>query len=176
MGNGMDMLKAQRDKRKPVGNEMPKPLHGPRATPVSIPATTEGAGAPEPSSVPAATDTRASSVAPSTPSTEPAVTPSTKAKRPAVAVRDKSDKAVASQPASGSSELYPTTAYLELEEDKYIRRALEAGRYGKPKVTSASAVIRYAVRHLAEHMTPEQVVAAIREAAPETSNQGRICL
>lgn len=28
MGNGMDMLKAQRDKRKPVGNEMPKPLHG----------------------------------------------------------------------------------------------------------------------------------------------------
>jgi len=104
------------------------------------------------------------------------VTPSTKAKRPAVAVRDKSDKAVASQPASGSSELYPTTAYLELEEDKYIRRALEAGRYGKPKVTSASAVIRYAVRHLAEHMTPEQVVAAIREAAPETSNQGRIRL
>ena len=54
--------------------------------------------------------------------------------------------------------------------------ALEAGRYGKPKVTSASAVIRYAVRHLAEHMTPEQVVAAIREAAPETSNQGRIRL
>ena len=32
MGNGMDMLKAQRDKRKPVGNEMPKPLHGPRAS------------------------------------------------------------------------------------------------------------------------------------------------
>lgn len=174
MGNGMDMLKAQRDKRKPVGNEMPKPLHGPRATPVSIPATAEGPGAPEPSSTPAATDTHASSVAPSTPSTEPAVTPSTKAKRPAA--RDKSDKAVASQPASSSSELYPTTAYLELEEDKYIRRALEAGRYGKPKVTSASAVIRYAVRHLAEHMTPEQVVAAIREAAPETSNQGRIRL
>ena len=173
MGNGMDMLKAQRDKRKPVGNEMPKPLHGPRATPVSIPAATEGPGESEPSSTPAATDTRASSVAPSGPSTDPAVTPGTKAKRPA---RDKSDKAVASQPASSSSELYPTTAYLELEEDKYIRRALEAGRYGKPKVTSASAVIRYAVRHLAEHMTPEQVVAAIREAAPETSNQGRIRL
>lgn len=173
MGNGMDMLKAQRDKRKPVGNEMPKPLHGPRATPVSLPATAEGPGEPEPSSTPAAMDTRASSVAPSGPSTEPAVTPSTKEKRPA---RDKSDKAVASQPASSSSELYPTTAYLELEEDKYIRRALEAGRYGKPKVTSASAVIRYAVRHLAEHMTPEQVVAAIREAAPETSNQGRIRL
>ena len=171
MGNGMDMLKAQRDKRKPVGNEMPKPLHGPRATPVSIPATTEGAGEPEPSSAPAATDTRTSSAAPAA---EPAVTPSTKAKRPAV--REKSDKAAASQPAGSSSELYPTTAYLELEEDKYIRRALEAGRYGKPKVTSASAVIRYAVRHLAEHMTPEQVVAAIREAAPETSNQGRIRL
>ena len=100
MGNGMDMLKAQRDKRKPVGNEMPKPLHGPRATPVSIPAATEGPGESEPSSTPAATDTRASSVAPSGPSTEPAVTPGTKAKRPA---RDKSDKAVASQPASSSS-------------------------------------------------------------------------
>ncbi|CAN3132482.1 Centromere-binding protein ParB C-terminal domain-containing protein [Mycobacterium sp. smrl_JER01] len=171
MGNGMDMLKAQRDKRKPVGNEMPKPLHGPRATPVSIPAATEGAGESEPSSAPAATDTRTSSAAPAA---EPAVTPSTKAKRPAVG--KKSDKAEASQPAGSSSELYPTTAYLELEEDKYIRRALEAGRYGKPKVTSASAVIRYAVRHLAEHMTPEQVVAAIREAAPETSNQGRIRL
>lgn len=171
MGNGMDMLKAQRDKRKPVGNEMPKPLHGPRATPVSIPAATEGAGESEPSSAPATTDTRTSSAAPAA---EPAVTPSTKAKRPAV--REKSDKAEASQPAGSSSELYPTTAYLELEEDKYIRRALEAGRYGKPKVTSASAVIRYAVRHLAEHMTPEQVVAAIREAAPETSNQGRIRL
>lgn len=174
MSNGMDMLKAQRDKRKPVGNEMPKPMHGPRTTPVSIPATTEEAGGPESSSVPVATDTRASSLAQSAPSTEPSVTSTTKAKRPAV--RDKSDKAVASQPASSSSDLYPTTAYLELEEDKYIRRALEAGRYGKPKVTSASAVIRYAVRHLAEHMTPEQVVAAIRDAAPETSNQGRIRL
>lgn len=174
MSNGMDILKAQRDKRKSVGNEMPKPMHGPRTTPVSIPVTSEGAGEPTSPSVPAATETPASSVALSAPSTEPAVTPSAKAKRPAA--RDKSDKAAPSQPASNSSELYPTTAYLELEEDKYIRRALEAGRYGKPKVTSASAVIRYAVRHLAEHMTPEQVVAAIREAAPETSNQGRIRL
>lgn len=29
MSNGMDILKAQRDKRKSVGNEMPKPMHGP---------------------------------------------------------------------------------------------------------------------------------------------------
>lgn len=75
-----------------------------------------------------------------------------------------------------NSELIPTTAYLELEEDRYIRRTIDAGRYGKPKVTSASAVIRYAVQYLAQHMTPDEVVAAIREAAPETSNQGRLRL
>lgn len=173
MSNGMDMLRAQRDKRK-VGNEMPKPMHPARATPVNLAVNDEARdGVAEPEAVASATEAPASP--PATPPAESGETaPPAKVKRPPA--RGKTDKAVASQPAGGSSELYPTTAYLELEEDKYIRRALEAGRYGKPKVTSASAVIRYAVRHLAEHMTPEQVVAAIREAAPETSNQGRIRL
>lgn len=173
MSNGMDMLRAQRDKRK-VGNEMPKPMHPPRATPVNLPVTDEAAGVPEPAPVASTAEVPASPASP--PVTPPAESGATaapaKEKRPPA--RGKADKSAVEQP--GGSELYPTTAYLELEEDKYIRRALEAGRYGKPKVTSASAVIRYAVRHLAEHMTPEQVVAAIREAAPETTNQGRIRL
>lgn len=171
MSNGMDMLRAQRDKRK-VGNEMPKPMHPARATPVNLAVNDEATdGVAEPEPVASATEAPASP--PATPPAESGETaPPAKVKRPPA--RGKSDKSAVAQ--SGGSELYPTTAYLELEEDKYIRRALEAGRYGKPKVTSASAVIRYAVRHLAEHMTPEQVVAAIREAAPETSNQGRIRL
>lgn len=164
--SGMDMLNAQRNKRKAVANEMPKPLHRARTTPVSLPGAQPGSefedrapeGTQQPSpEVQAPTVVTATPVA-TTPAPKPAATPRN-------AVRG-------GRPAA----LYPTTAYLELEEDQYIRRTIDAGRYGKPKVTSASAIIRYAVQHLAKTMTPEQVVAAIREAAPETTNQGRIRL
>lgn len=180
--SGMDMLHNQRDKRRKVGNKMPEPLHRARTTPVNLPDAESESPEPETESVPEAPSSEPSTAGvasspDSTPETPPdgsgetTASPDTGKRPPA---RGKSDKSAVGQPSG--SELYPTTAYLELDEDKFIRRALEAGRYGKPKVTSASAVIRYAVRHLADHMTPEQVVAAIREAAPETSNQGRIRL
>lgn len=164
--NGLDMMKAAREKKggRRVGNEMPPPLHRPRSTPVTLPpASADAEGSPAETPAPAEPAAVLPTVAPSVPagSTRPATTAKKQEKR--------ADRAT-------NSELIPTTAYLELEEDRYIRRTIEAGRYGKPKVTSASAVIRYAVQYLAEHMTPDEVVAAIREAAPETSNQGRIRL
>lgn len=171
--SGLDIMKAQREKgRRPqVGNQMPPPMHPARTTPVDLAAAETDSAAPEAEAAISAKVAEPSTLA--TPQVETtAETRASKTKRsPALRRNEKSatDQMV-------GSELYPTTAYLELDEDKYIRRALEAGRYGKPKVTSASAVIRYAVRRLAQQMTPEQVVAAIREAAPETSNQGRIRL
>lgn len=174
MTSGLDMMKAARDKKKGarIGNEMPPPLHPARSTPVTLasaPETEAGVAAPatpnpDTASVP---EPAASAAAPTAPA-EPKPTP-------APVRRQQRDKQPTTDRAL-SSELIPTTAYLEIDEDRFIRRTIEAGRYGKPKVTSASAVIRYAVQYLAQHMSPEDVVAAIREAAPETSNQGRIRL
>ena len=170
----MDMLNNRRNRRRNVGNEMPTPLHGPRTTPVVLPSMEEeGAAAeqtpPETRGAPAAAETTA----------PPDATDGGGQETPDAAPESKR-KSVSRKPfkanAAAAGTLYPTTAYLEIDEDRYIRRTIDAGRYGKPKVTSASAIIRYAVQHLATHMTPEQVVAAIREAAPETSNQGRIRL
>lgn len=164
--SGLDMLNNQRNKRGKVANEMPPPLHPARTSPVNLPAAEPDSDAANTGH--AAPETTAAEVqAPAVHSVPPA--PSVPApKRPAAPRKPaKSD---------GPTALQPTTAYLEIEEDQYIRRTIDAGRYGKPKVTSASAVIRYAVQQLAKSMTPEQVVAAIREAAPETSNQGRIRL
>lgn len=164
--SGMDMLHNQRDKRRKVGNEMPPPMHPARSTPVTLPAA--------PAADPAPTESQAGP-SPAAPASLPAPPPTTTVapKRPAPPARQQ-DKRPAER--VKNSELIPTTAYLELEEDRYIRRTIDAGQYGKPKVTSASAVIRYAVQYLAQHMTPDEVVAAIREAAPETSNQGRLRL
>lgn len=170
--SGMDMLKEQRSKRKAVANEMPKPLHPARSTPVTLPTAEppELDTGPDPAPVSAGEHTAPPAAPPApTPVAPAAVSTTTPGPKRATTPRkaDKSDDAAA---------LYPTTAYLELEEDQYIRRTIDAGRYGKPKVTSASAIIRYAVQHLSKTMTPEQVVAAIRAGAPETTNQGRIRL
>ncbi|GLB86813.1 MULTISPECIES: hypothetical protein [Mycobacterium] len=164
--SGMDMLNAQRNKRRAVANEMPKPLHSARSTPVNLPAT-EPDSDDENTALSAPETNTAEVQAPAVDTAPPA--PSNPAPKRQATPR----KAVKSD---GPAALYPTTAYLELDEDQFIRRTIDAGRYGKPKVTSASAIIRYAVQHLAKTMTPEQVVAAIREGAPETTNQGRIRL
>ncbi|MGV7743552.1 hypothetical protein B1T44_29690 [Mycobacterium persicum] len=173
MTSGLDMMKAARDKKKGsrVGNEMPPPLHPARSTPVKLPWAPEAAAEVEDSAAPAPEAVGAAPAADSSVLAAPAAP----ARTAAAPVRRQQQKRPAADRAV-SSELIPTTAYLEMDEDRFIRRTIEAGRYGKPKVTSASAVIRYAVQYLSRHMTPEEVVAAIREAAPETSNQGRIRL
>lgn len=164
--SGLDMLNSQRNKRSKVANEMPKPLHPARSSPVTLPAAEPDSDVEN--SGPAAPETTAAEVQAPVVQAAPVVPTAPTSKRPAAPRK----------PAKGDgpSALQATTAYLEMEEDQYIQRTIAAGRYGKPKVTSASAVIRYAVQQLAKNMTPEQVVAAIREAAPETSNQGRIRL
>lgn len=185
MTSGLDMMKAARDKKKGsrVGNEMPPPLHPARSTPVKLPWAPEAAAEVEDSAAPAPEAVGAAPAAPAAPAAAAAAAadspvlaaPAAPARTAAAPVRRQQQKRPAADRAV-SSELIPTTAYLEMDEDRFIRRTIEAGRYGKPKVTSASAVIRYAVQYLSRHMTPEEVVAAIREAAPETSNQGRIRL
>lgn len=179
MTSGLDMMKAARDKKKGsrVGNEMPPPLHPARSTPVKLPWAPEAAAEVEDSAAPAPEAVGAAPAAPAAAAADSPVlaAPAAPARTAAAPVRRQQQKRPAADRAV-SSELIPTTAYLEMDEDRFIRRTIEAGRYGKPKVTSASAVIRYAVQYLSRHMTPEEVVAAIREAAPETSNQGRIRL
>lgn len=185
MTSGLDMMKAARDKKKGsrVGNEMPPPLHPARSTPVKLPWAPEAAAEVEDSAAPAPEAVGAAPAAPAAAAAAAAAAadspvlaaPAAPARTAAAPVRRQQQKRPAADRAV-SSELIPTTAYLEMDEDRFIRRTIEAGRYGKPKVTSASAVIRYAVQYLSRHMTPEEVVAAIREAAPETSNQGRIRL
>lgn len=169
--SGMDMLNAQRNRRRAVGNEMPAPLHGPRATQVVIPAMEAGGTAaeqatPETPGAPGPADEAAAPPDAGIGGQELPKTPPGTKRKPRMPANANAN----------AGTLYPTTAYLEIDEDQYIRRTIDAGRYDKPKVTSASAIIRYAVQYLAANMTPEQVVAAIREAAPETSNQGRIRL
>lgn len=175
--SGLDMMKAQRDKRR-VGNEMPKPMHPARATPVNLPAA-EPDRAEAVTQTPDAAEVVGLVEQPGDGTGQDDVGDQGRADESRVTSTTAAQKATGARQVAKSdtpTALYPTTAYLELEEDQYIRRIIDAGRYGKPKVTSASAIIRYAVQHLAKTMTPEQVVVAIREAAPATSNQGRIRL
>ncbi|WP_071289293.1 hypothetical protein [Mycolicibacterium llatzerense] len=165
--SGLDMLNNQRNRRSKVANEMPKPLHPARATPVNLPAAEPHSDVEN--TTPSAPETTSAEVQAPIVETAPPAPSASAPKRPAATRKPaKSD--------APTRKLEPQTVYLEFDEDQFVRRTMDAGRYGKPKVTSASAIVRYAVRQLAKNMTPEQVVAAIREGAPETSNQGRIRL
>ena len=69
--------------------------------------------------------------------------------------------------------LLRNTVYLNEAEDDFLQSVTAAGRRGTPKVTSAAAIIRFAVRHLENSMTPQEIVDAIRAAAPADARPGR---
>lgn len=82
-------------------------------------------------------------------------------------------KRPASAPAA-TDELIKTTMHLGPTEDAFLEEVRFAGRRGKPKVdASRSAVTRMAIARLAEQMSAEEIVAALRTSAPRSAGTGR---
>ncbi|WP_394277276.1 hypothetical protein [Luteococcus sp.] len=66
------------------------------------------------------------------------------------------------------------TVYLEAEAADFLDAVLLAGRPLKPRVNSASAVIRLAISRLAEQTSAQDVAEILRDrAAAQGSQSGR---
>ncbi|MDM2402050.1 hypothetical protein PP613_23230 [Mycobacteroides abscessus] len=61
-------------------------------------------------------------------------------------------------------------AYITMTQDVFIQDVLREGRHAKPRITSQTAVIRYALRRLMEQQSPEQVVAAMQRHAVKVAS------
>ncbi len=164
MSNGLDKLNGMRTRGSGV-RRMPAPRNGPRATPVDLTASGDegqaGRAAPpaqEPAASPAPTPAAPVAVAPSEP------TPAPKADR-----QDKDEL---------PDKLEKATIYLDAPTDAFLEDVIAAGRRQKPRVDSRSAIVRLALRELANKMSPEEVVTAIRatstKAGPGTQGRPRL--
>jgi hypothetical protein len=71
-------------------------------------------------------------------------------------------------------ELVKTTIHLGKADDALLNLVSFTGKQSTPKVdASRSAVVRLALRRLAEAMTPEEIVGELRRKAPKTGAPGR---
>lgn len=72
-------------------------------------------------------------------------------------------------------ELVKTTIHLSKADDALLNLVSFTGKQSTPKVdASRSAVARLALRHLAEAMTPEEIVEELRrKAPPQAGSVGR---
>ncbi|WP_394334564.1 hypothetical protein, partial [Mycobacteroides abscessus] len=61
-------------------------------------------------------------------------------------------------------------AYITMSQDMFIQDVLREGRHAKPRITSQTAVIRYALRRLMEQQSPEQVVSAMQRHAVKVAS------
>lgn len=68
-------------------------------------------------------------------------------------------------------ELRRVTVYLEAEAADFLDAVLLAGRPLKPRVNSASAVIRLAISRLAEQTSAQEVAETLRDRAAAQGNQ-----
>lgn len=65
------------------------------------------------------------------------------------------------------NDLVKTTIHLGKANDDLLNLVSFTGKQSTPKVdASRSAVVRLAIRHLAEAMTPEEIVEELRRTAP----------
>jgi len=156
MSNGLDVMKNARGKSKRTPPAMPPPRNKARVTPVDV----EQVTSPPPADRGATNQTPRERHKPAETEASPPPAPA----QPAV-----------SQPASARDPrpLLRNTVYLNEAEDDFLQSVTAAGRRGTPKVTSAAAIIRFAVRHLENSMTPQEIVEAIRAAAPTDARPGR---
>lgn len=80
-------------------------------------------------------------------------------------------------PKSATVEVDPlvkTTIHLGRTDDALLNWVSFTGKQATPKVdVSRSAVVRLALRHLAEAMTPEQIVAEVSRTTPAPGAAGR---
>lgn len=71
-------------------------------------------------------------------------------------------------------ELVKTTVHLGQAEDEFLNLVNFTGKQVRPKFdASRSAVVRLALRRLADELNPAEVVAALAERGPETARTGR---
>ena len=156
MSNGLDVMKNARGKSKRTPPAMPPPRNKARVAPVDVDEVTS----PPPADRGATDQTPRERHKPPAAEASPPSAPA----QPAVA-----------QSASSSDPrpLLRNTVYLNEAEDDFLQSVTAAGRRGTPKVTSAAAIIRFAVRHLENSMTPQEIVEAIRAAAPTDARPGR---
>lgn len=77
-----------------------------------------------------------------------------------------------SQPAADQTpELRRVTVYLEVEAADWLDSVLVAGKQMKPRVNSASAVIRLAIARLAEQVEPTEAASILQQKAAEQQTQ-----
>lgn len=70
--------------------------------------------------------------------------------------------------------LVKTTIHLGRTDDALLNMVSFTGKQASPKVeVSRSAVVRLALRRLAEAMTPEEIVEAVSHTAPAPGSPGR---
>lgn len=87
--------------------------------------------------------------------------------------------APASQPVSRAAatvvnDLMKTTIHLGKTDDTLLNLINYTGKQSTPKVdASRSAVVRLALRHLTQAMTPEQIVEELRLKSSQTNSVGR---
>lgn len=161
MSNGLDKLNGMRTKGSGV-RRMPAPRNGPRATPVELTAPGDSGQAEA-----AAATARESAVSPlPTPAAPVAAAPSASPPAPKAARQDD---------AEAPDKLEKATIYLDAPTDSFLEDVIAAGRRQKPRIDSRSAIVRLALRELADRMSPEEVVAAIRATStkPGLPTQGR---
>lgn len=156
MSNGLDVMKNARGKSKRTPPAMPPPRNKARVAPVDVDQVT--------SPTPAA-DRGATNQTP-----RERHKPEIEASPPSVPVQPAVAQSVSARDARP---LLRNTVYLNEAEDDFLQSVTAVGRRGTPKVTSAAAIIRFAVRHLEASMTPQEIVDAIRAAAPADARPGR---
>lgn len=80
----------------------------------------------------------------------------------------------ASSDAAMLDELVKTTVHLGRAEDEFLNLVNFTGKQARPKFdASRSAVVRLALRRLADELNPAEIVAALAERGPETARTGR---
>lgn len=71
-------------------------------------------------------------------------------------------------------QLVKTTIHLNAADDRFLDEVSFVGRRAQPKVdASRSAVTRLALRRLAAHMTPDEIVDDLRRGISNSSGAGR---
>lgn len=187
MSNGLDALTRKRDEaRAKRKGSMPPPMFKPRETPVEIPTSDEDQLDVEVTTPEAGEDRDVDrQQAEDASQAEEARQAAEKARaaeeaRQAAQEKQRKDEeapqaeeqkqrkakeSVTDEPAD-----IQIPAYITKSQDKFIQDVLRDGRYVKPRITSQTAVIRYALRRMMEQQSPEQVIKGMQRHAVEVAS------
>lgn len=106
-----------------------------------------------------------------------AVPPAPEPEQPTKPLRGSTAPATAPAPKAApveADELVKTTVHLGAQDDAWLNLVNFTGKQTKPRVdASRSAVVRLALRRLADSMTPQEAVEELRRSAPKGTAGGR---